>query len=204
LTYSQRVSQILEQVTTHYVFFVHDIDVILDFNLKEFECLFKIIELYELDRFFFGMLKPSDETIKNGRLVLTRSDCNSPVYIQPYDVGPSIWKREVFLEMMKKYSNETYRSIEQSSIQKDLSVYNCFGFAPSLYYVPLFQLARPVSSDFKFIHILSHGKWFEPICYMDLQLEFLLLLHKYNIDMSVRGIGDGKHLFLISRNLERA
>lgn len=203
LTYPQRVAQVLEQISSDYVFFVHDIDIILNFNISAFYRLFDLVKEYNLDRMFLGMLKPSNETIEDGRFVLTRSRDNSPIYVQPYDVGPSIWKREVFLTMMYKHKDETYRSIESCDIQKDLDPYRCFGIAPSQYYIPYFQIARPVSSDFKFLHILSYGKWFDLYSYMDLQIDLLDLLNKYKIDVNKRGIGSGRHLFSVSRSLEK-
>lgn len=203
LQYPAKVAQILEQVKTTYVFFVHDIDVILDFNTTQFNLLFDIIQSYDIDRFFFGLFKPAGEKIEVGRFILTEAK-NSPIYIHPYDVGPSIWKRSVFLEMMLKHKTETYRTIESSNIQSDLSEYRCFAFAPSLYYNAYFQLARPVSSDFVFCHILAHGKWFPFYVYMDLQLQLKSLIERYKIDMNIRGIGNGNHLFQISRSLEPA
>lgn len=203
LQYPAKVAQILEQVKTTYVFFVHDIDVILNFNTEQFNLLFEIIQTYDMDRFFFGLFKPMGEQIKVGRFNLTEAK-SSPIYFHPYDVGPSIWKRSVFLDMMTNYKSETYRTIETSKIQEDLSEYRCFAFAPSLYYNPYFQLARPVSSDFVFCHILASGKWFPFHVYMDLQLQLKKLLDLYKIDTSIRGVGNGDHLFQISRSLETA
>ena len=201
LSYPARVASCLEHITSEYVFFVHDIDVILKFDTSLVSHILDTIKRYSIDRLFFGMVKPCADMIHTDTLSLARAK-HSPIFALPYDVGPSIWKRSVFLDMMKKYSNETYRTIETSGIQTELSSYRCYAIAPSPHYFPLFHLVRPMSSTFVFLHILASGKWFDPICYMDLQLDLIGLLQKYNISMSTRGIGSGFHLFHVSRSLE--
>lgn len=201
LPYPARVASCLEQITSEYVFFVHDIDIILKFDASLVSHILDTIKTHSIDRLFFGMIKPCDSMIHTDHLSLSRAR-SSPIFALPYDVGPSIWKRTVFLDMMKKYSKETYRSIESSGIQTDLSSYRCYAIAPNPHYFPLFHLARPMSSTFVFLHILASGKWFDPICYMDLQLDLVRLLQTYNISMETRGIGSGYHLFHVSRSLE--
>jgi hypothetical protein len=201
LPYPARVASCLEQITSEYVLFVHDIDVILKFDASMFSHLFDTIKTHSIDRLFFGMVKPCDDMIHTNTLSLARAK-RSPIFALPYDVGPSIWKRSVFLDMMRKYSKETYRSIETSGIQSELASYRCYAIAPNPHYFPLFHLARPMSHKFVFLHILASGKWFDLLCYMDLQSDLMHLLTKYNISTSIRGIGSGYHLFHVSRSLE--
>lgn len=201
LTYPARVASCLAQLTTDYVMFVHDIDVIVNFDILKFVDVWNTVQEHNLDRLFFGMVKPCEDMIQNKWLVLSRAK-HSPIFALPYDVGPSIWKHSVFLELFTKYSGETYRTIECSGIQGDLAKHRCYAIAPSPYYFPLFHLVRPMSNAFIFMHILASGKWFDPICYMDLQLELLQRLQRHNISMDTRGIGNGYHLFQVSRSLE--
>ena len=80
--------------------------------------------------------------------------------------------------------------------------YTCYAMTTSPFHFPLFHLARPMSNKFTFLHILAGGKWFDPICYMDLQIHVFELLERNNISMEVREMGSGFHLFQISRSLE--
>lgn len=201
LTYPARVTSCLSQLTTEYVMFVHDIDIIVTFDTLHFSDIMNTVETYNLDRLFFGMVKPCNDMIQNKWLVLSRAKY-SPIFALPYDVGPSIWKRSVFFDLMTKYRSETYRTIENSGIQKDLGNYRCYAIAPSPFYFPVYHLVRPMSSCFIFMHILASGKWFDTICYMDLQSELIHRLQKYNISMETRGIGNGYHLFHVSRSLD--
>ena len=201
LTYPARIAQCLEHISTEYVMFVHDIDVIVSFDMDRFADIMNTIVEYELDRLFFGMVQPCSDMICNNWLVLARAK-HSPIFALPYDVGPSVWKRSVFLEFMEKYSDQTYRTIETSAIQDDLQNYRCYAFAPCPNYFPIYHLVRPMTSLFIFMHILASGKWFDPICYMDLQTVFLQKINSHNINMVTRGVGNGFHLFHVSRSLE--
>ena len=201
LSYPARVASCLEHITSEYVFFVHDIDVILHFDASAFSHLLTTMKTHSIDRLFFGMIQPCDDMIHSDWLTLSRAK-HSPIFALPYDVGPSIWKRSVFLEMMRKFSKESYRSIENSHIQTDLSSYRCYAISKSPYYFPLYHLARPMCNKFVFLHILASGKWFTTLCYMDLQVELLELLKRNKISMDTRGIGSGFHLFHVSRSLE--
>lgn len=203
LTYPARLASCLAHITTPYVIFVHDIDVILNFDTDRFVELLQTVNQYDIDRLFFGMIKPCDDMIHAHNFVLSKAK-HSPMFALPYDVGPSIWKHSLFLDLMTKYTKETYRTIESSGIQGDLAAYRCYALAPSQTYFPLYHLARPMSNIFLFMHILASGKWFDPICYMDLQLTLLQCLKKHNISMETRGIGNGYHLFQVPRSLDAA
>ena len=198
--YPHRVAQILEQIDSEYVLFIHDIDVIIHWDLQKFVDLFRIIQKHQLDRLFLGMLNRIEPCIEESEFSLTPAR-SSPIYVTPYDVGPSVWKRSSFLALMKKYQTKSYREIEFCEIQKDCLELKCYGIALTKFYDPMFQLARPVCSHFQYVHILASGRWFHMLCYMDFQLALWKLIQKYNIDLNHRGIAPELHLFQVSRSL---
>lgn len=92
LTYPQKILSILEQVTTPYVLFVHDIDVFVTFETEKFAVLLNSILKYSIDRCMLGMVIRQGDVLGNGEVVLTNVSMpnRSPSYVTPYDVGPSI------------------------------------------------------------------------------------------------------------------
>lgn len=90
-------------------------------------------------------------------------------------------------EAMKIVHQETYRTIEQSAIQQFLTSKKVYALTSSPAYHSVYQIGRPFSSYFSFLHLLVRGKWFESRCYMDLSYLLEDLLSVYSINRTVRG-----------------
>jgi hypothetical protein len=154
------------------------------------------VKTNNIDRCLFGMLSKQDKIINIDDMALTNVSKQdiSRCFLTPYDVGVSIWNVECLKECMIKYSNVSYRDIEFCDIQNYLLTKNVWAFTPTETCKPVFQIGRPYSNYFTFLHILLRGKWLLPNIYMELKNKFIELMEYYNIDVTKRGIIDGSHV----------
>jgi hypothetical protein len=185
--YGERMCEVLEKVQSEYIFFFHDVDILMSFDKERFSMLLEWIIKEDVDRFYMGVFG-SNRLV--GKLVdmpigiSGKNICNW--FITPYDLGPSIWKRRTFQEIMKQFSAETYRSIEFSGIQDVMLKKKVYGF--SKLDIPVrFTLGRPFTEWFSFCHILAQGKWIPPNAYQSYANFYLEIPNKYKIDFSKRG-----------------
>jgi hypothetical protein len=191
--YAKRLAEVCNQAGSDYLFFFHDVDVLMSFDSKRLDELLAWIHTHDVDRFVLGVLPSRLLVEKQGDLSIGKSGLNiCDWFTTPYDVGPSIWKRQTMLDLMTKHSTETYRSIESSAIQEDLAQKQVFGLCKSD--VPIrFTIGRPYSEWFSFCHILVRGKWIPPLAYQSYQDFFRDLLDTYKVDIEARGIADYYH-----------
>lgn len=191
--YAARLAEICSQSSSEYLFFFHDIDVLMRFDSTKFGQLLQWIQVEGVDRFLMGVLPSRLFYTKVGDISIGTSGLNvCNWFTTPYDVGPSIWKRQTMLDLMTKHSAETYRSIESSAIQGDLAQKKVYGFCKSD--VPIrFTLGRPFTSFFAFCHILVRGKWTPPLAYQSYTDFFTSLPERYKLDIEARGIADYYH-----------
>jgi hypothetical protein len=177
MTYPQKVLSLLEQITTPYVVFIHDNDLIMNFNTELFNQLMDHIHTKSIDRCMFGIVNSTATT--SSPLVLQQvNNYSCPSFVLPYDVGPSIWKTESFKQALASVSNATYRNIEQSNIQHFCSKhFKMFAFLSyeRAYYV----MGRPFPSHFQFLHLCVAGNLYEEPYYMDQKDNFIRLKQKY-------------------------
>lgn len=191
--YAKRLVEVCSQIQSDYVFFFHDVDVLMSFDGSKLQEMLAWMQINETDRFLLGVLPSRLFVERIGDISIGKSGLNvCDWFTTPYDVGPSIWKRQTMLELMTKNSTETYRSIESSAIQDDLAQKNVFGFCKSD--VPIcFTIGRPYSAWFSFCHILVRGKWIPPQAYQSFQEFFASLPQRYQIDIEKRGMAEYYH-----------
>jgi hypothetical protein len=206
LTYPKKILSILENINTEYIIFIHDIDIIINFNNTEFLNLMYFVKNYSIDRCIFGMVPKNTDIYNIGNISL--SDARRPNitanFLTPYDVGPSIWKVSCLKEALSLVTHCSYREIEYSPIQEFMQNKKVVAFTTSSNYSPKYQIGRPFSEYFSFLHLLSGGKWFNPDCYMDLKNEFNVLIQKYNINVNLRGVisnNDSNFLFSVVKSV---
>jgi hypothetical protein len=202
-TYPQKLLEIMNYVTTKYVILIHDNDITINFNINKLLNLISLCNTHDIDRCMFGMVPRQDIIITDNDIYLTdaRGTNIGPHFCTPYDVGPSIWKKECIVDVMTKFKNETYRTIETSEIQNYLKQYKIYALTTSPNYRPVYQIARPFPDCFQILHMIQCGKWFEPIYYMDLEEVFKKILLLFKIDMNIRGVGNGGHFMYVKRVL---
>jgi hypothetical protein len=177
MTYPQKVLSLLEQITTPYVVFIHDNDLIMNFNTDSFYQLMDRIYTELIDRCMFGIVNSTVTT--SSPIVLHQvNNYSSPTFMVPYDVGPSIWKTESFKQALALVPDATYRNIEQSTIQDfcntHLKMY-AFLSHERAYYV----MGRPFPKQFQFLHLCVGGNLYEEPYYMDQRENFIHIKQKY-------------------------
>jgi hypothetical protein len=177
LPYPQKVLSLLEQITTPYVVFIHDNDLIMNFNTDSFSQLMDRIRTESIDRCMFGIVNSTPDTSQT--IVLQQVNHYScPTFMVPYDVGPSIWKTESFKRALASVPDATYRNIEQSTIQDfcntHLKMY-AFLSHERVYYV----MGRPFPKQFQFLHLCVGGNLYEEPYYMDQRENFIHLKQRY-------------------------
>ena len=187
-TYPTRLLEVLSQTTSKYVLLVHDIDLIMSFDATLYPQLIDYMEHKNITRFSLEVFPPETscgDTV--GGLRISRvTPGSSQRFMTPYDVGPSIWKRDDLVDIMTKHSSETYRSIEQSGIQTTCLSYSFVGICETgsdLVYI----IGRPFSSRFTFCHLLVRGEWICPKGQQSHTDFFATFFARWDIDTSKRG-----------------
>jgi len=187
-TYPVRLLEVLSQTTSKYVLLVHDVDLIMSFDTTLYPQLIDYMERKNITRFSLEVFPPETscgDTV--GPLCISRPipGCSAR-FMTPYDVGPSIWKRDDLIDIMTKHSSETYRSIEQSAIQTTCLSYSFVGICETgsdLLYI----IGRPFSSRFAFCHLLVRGEWICPRGQQSYVNFFATFFARWGIDTSKRG-----------------
>jgi hypothetical protein len=190
LSYSEKVVSLLEQITTPYVVFIHDNDLIMNFDGDAFALLIRSIHSNTIDRCMFGIVNSTSMTSFPSLIQVNQYEC--PMFMTPYDVGPSIWKTESFKQALLSVPYATYRDIEGSSIQEFCrNNLRMFAFVSSerAYYV----MGRPFPRQFQFLHLCVRGSLFDNKYYMDQEANFILLKEKYPA-ITKRAVIDGSYI----------
>jgi hypothetical protein len=203
LSYPQKLLYILSYVTTPYVLLIHDIDICIKLEASKLESLMYAIISNKIDRCILGMIPKQSLLIEVDTMLLTNASNIgiSNCFYTPYDVGVSIYDAQVLRTAMTLFNSVSYRDIEFCGIQDYFKSKNVWAFTPSESCIPIFQIGRPYSNYFTFIHILIRGKWLENKYYMDLEYEFAELINKHMIDINIRGIIDSSHIDIHKRRV---
>jgi len=116
LPYASRLLS-LSRLDIEYVLFIHDIDILIIKNDEVINYFTNVMEKEEIDRIdlqvrYLWDLDNMDKfnTTFEGTNIELRKQTNINNFI--YNVNPSIWKLSTFLDIMNKFKDETYRSIE--------------------------------------------------------------------------------------------
>jgi hypothetical protein len=184
-TYPQKLVDLCNEVNSKYIVLVHDNDLVMNFNNELCQDYVEEMELKQIDRLMFGILKRREN---NERFVKAEKNMTSH-FLTPYDVGPSIWKKDALLKAMSTELNTSYRQIEFGNIQNWVEEnLNVMGLTSDKTSTTLYSIGRPFNSEHAFCHILCQGKWLEFYTYMDYYFLLPKLLEYYKIDISKRGI----------------
>jgi len=194
LAYSDRVLSILNELDAEYVAFIHDNDLLMSFSDTIFIDLFSIVRNYKIDRCIFGIIGDNNGSIHHSQFSLVKStNTQTPHFLIPYDVGPSIWKVQSFKDGLSLIPNTSYRDIESSAIQKYCGEQlNVYGFALNDPNRPYYVIGRPFTETFQFLHLFVRGKLYESYVYMDQEDNFKTLMSKYPALMN-RSINDDSY-----------
>jgi hypothetical protein len=187
-TYPTRLLEVLSQTTSKYVLLVHDVDLIVSFDTTLYPLLIDYMERKNITRFsleVFPSTTSCDDSVGPLHISRITPECSTR-FTTPYDVGPSIWKRDDLVDIMTKHSSETYRSIEQSAIQTTCLSYSFVGICETGSNL-LYIIGRPFSSQFAFCHLLVRGEWICPEGQQSYVNFFTTFFARWEIDPSKRG-----------------
>lgn len=187
--YSERWQNILPKIESKYIIVVHDVNLIINHDSDKIKELLTLIDNNNIDRCSLNVFK-NNHSIKGETIEIC--DLNSPNTISklfiPFDVSPSIWKKESFLKIWLKFQVETYRNSElneslQQFCRTNLKCYGLNKTNEKIHYC----LGRPYYGWFKILHITIKGELpFPPEAHMDLKEDFLRIIEKYSLKDKIR------------------
>jgi hypothetical protein len=193
LTYGQKLLSCMNQVDYEYVLFLHDIDILFDADDTKILELLYFLKKNSYDRVDFQLAYDFNsthrDTIEDDDLYLIKSS-NTDTRAQgyPFNVQPSIWKRDTLIEILTKFSYLDYRTIEQDAVQEFAVEFNIFKlFAKKSYRCGYLTCLEP----FKYLH-LTHGRQlFSPkhVSFedsVDIIDAFNIIVDKYDLKNSKR------------------
>ena len=160
--YSNRLLN-LTNLESEFILFIHDIDIILEYN-EDFinSCVLKMME-ENIDRidlqYYPNHWNPNTKKIqisyREKKVGLVKQE-NLEGFI--YNVNPSIWRLDTFINIMSNFLNRTYRDIEFTDVQKYSSKFDIYKlYNDSFLQVGYFKCLE----EFIFLHI-SHTGMFLP------------------------------------------
>jgi hypothetical protein len=188
LKYMSRWISILDEINTENILIIHDVDIVLHFDIKIFEIYFRLFLENNIDRLSLSIFKSinkiSSYVDNNEYSICDLNNLEKTNHFVPYDVSPSLWKKSSFRKLCTMYPNETYASSEiNQSLQNYCKKYmNCYGISYTNSICIQYCRGLVYSTYFKFLHITTRGKLLLPYdTYMDTKKELIKILEKYNI-----------------------
>jgi len=204
--YSERWQNILPKIESKYIFLVHDVNIIINYDSEKIKELLILINDNNIDRCSLNVFKNND-SIKGKTIELC--DLNSPKTISktfiPFDLSTSIWNKESFLNLWLNFPLETYQNSElneklQIFCRKNFKIYGLNKDNNNKIY---YSLGRPYYNLFKILHITIKGNLpFPPEAHMDLKEDFLRIIEKYNLKNKIRI--NNEYKFILDYNKSRA
>lgn len=190
IAYSERWVSILEsniKIMNDYIIVIHDVNIIINFNLFKINRLIDILKKYNIDRCSLNVFDGS-EIIYDDIVICNLNKITKTNTLIPYDVGPSIWNKHSFLKLWKTFPNMSYR---ESELNNNLQNYckthlKCYGLQKTnekIYYC----IGRPYYEFFKILNITIKGEILFPYeVYMDVKDEFIELFNNYNLKNKIK------------------
>lgn len=198
--YASRLIECINKLEKDYFLFVHDNDIILNIDNNIIYKLHKLMIENNIDRID---LKHSPHKLLENNLCFELYDNENKIkflynkdpthYI--YNVNPSIYNKKSILNILNKFPNKTYRTIEGLDVQN-----YCTSFKILETYSDKFLKCGYTNSMnfFKFFHITNGGKLLplnknymareKSHSYSDIGIEYEKIFKKFNLYNSKRYI----------------
>lgn len=183
LTYTDRISYLIENIKTDYFLLIHDVDLIINLNENKLNEYLNIVLEHNIDRLSLGVFN-SSEQLSNGVVNICKLSPNiSRNFLTPFDYAPSIYKRETIYNFYKMFSGIGYKQLEldnkaQNYFYNNLSSY---GIQKSNDINLIYHRGFVYTSDFNFLHITVAGNLLEDESYFDLKNKFIDIRDKYGL-----------------------
>lgn len=196
--YPIRLRKYLNTIDSDYVFLIHDVDLILNFNFKLFEKYFQLVKNNNIDRLSLGLFNGND-VIDSSEIKICKLHPKTSINFQtPYDHSPSLYKKSFLMDLYSRYSDHTYASIEMDGGVQNF-IYNsfsCYGIKKTQHTKPVYHRGFVYSEDFNFLHITVKGKFLKEEYYFDLANDLIDIKTKYKLT----DLGIGIDTWPISKN----
>ena len=196
--YASRMLECLQQVKEDYFLLILDTDIMLSVHTKTIDNFFDCMRLHDFDRidlkqtFNFASSMIIDTSC--WKTVLSK-DIGDSLYLVKaedpndyiYNLNPSIWKKDSFVDMLTQFPNHNYRQIEGGDVQQYCKKFKVFKLhAKKFLECGWFRCVH----EFKFLHI-SHGGRLLPLndefvtpsgqSYVDCYQEYLNIYSMYKL-----------------------
>jgi hypothetical protein len=210
-TYPVRISKSLSQIDSDYVLLLHDIDILLKYDLGVLEFLQTFLINNQYDRIDLKYTPKINgeliyEIIRNGEnnVIIEKTDLvedgeyylisqnDETNYI--YNVNPSIWKKNVIIDIMEKFPHKNYRTIEDPDVQVYCKKFNIFKiYSKNQLLCGYFECV----DFFVFLHISHSGKLlplnnsFTTVygqSYNDVKDDYIKIVNEHNLKQSTKWI----------------
>jgi len=191
LPYGYRLLNTIKEVPYEYFIFIHDNDIVFHIDEEKIKSMIIFLKENNYDRVDFQLAYDFDSLrgheIKDTELYYVKSsntDTTNKGY--PYNVNPSIWKKDTLLDIMDKFGFRDYRTIEHPDTQNYVVKYNIFKlFSKNKFKCGYFICTGP----FRYIHITHSQKYLNistlPIGSCDdIKDEYEKIVNKYNLKNS--------------------
>lgn len=195
LTYGYRLLNTIKEVPYDYFIFIHDNDIAVHVDVQKVRSMFNFLRENNYDRVDFQLAYDFD-TIKGHEITddelyyIKSSNTDTANKGYPYNVNPSIWKKETLIDIMEKFGFRDYRTIEHPETQNYAVNYNIFKlFSKKQLQCGYFTCLDP----FRYIHITHSQKYLNidrlPVGSCDdIKDEYEKIVNKYNLKNSSKWI----------------
>ena len=188
-TYSQRLLDIMMKIDFDYVVFVPDIDIIINLDLNALNIYVDIMKKNMIDRVHLSAFDGYEQIHKHAYALCNLNNHlkQRPNHFIPIDSGPVLWKKTSFVELLHKFPNETYNSLELNVLVQNYckQYLKCYGIQVTPRITIKYHYGRTYSSDLDFLHLTVKGNFLKPFyVYYDYEKELNHIIEKYKLDMS--------------------
>lgn len=188
LPYAGRLLSCFKQIDHEYFLLMHEFDIVLQTNNEILRNLFKIMFKLKYDRIDLQYIQnplshPSGyESLDRDGILVRNSDPSNYIY----NVNPSIWKRDSYIELLEEFPTANYREIECVAQEFCKQFYVFKLWAPDYIKCGYFNCLP----FFVFFHVTHHGKIIKPNhtfttefgqSYAQVANDYLEMYEKYNM-----------------------
>ena len=194
-TFPRKVLSCLQHVPSEYVLYDQDIFLPMRYSHDTMSAVLDYMKANDIHKVeahlhgYFPTLNVNPMNNPNPSMQITQKFSISRVAnFFPYNVGPTIWNKEVLTDILDKFQHKSYREIESAypgnAWQYVNEKYNVF--TPTPYKHALVQVAQTtwMNLEFAFVHIIGGGRFLksniDDFYFAD---ELSDLFTKHNIDM---------------------
>ena len=191
LTYGYRLLNSIKQLPYDYFILIHDNDIAIHVDEIKVKSMFDFLRKNNYDRVDFQLAYDFDGDNRNN------IDDNELYYIKssntdtankgyPYNVNPSIWKKDTLIDILNNFGFRDYRTIEHPDTQNYAVKFNIFKlYSKRKYHCGYFICLEP----FRYIHITHSQKYLNlsslpSSSYIDIEEEYSKIINKYNLTKS--------------------